>query len=64
MGSDTTPAEKRQNIQAQITAKNDEKLATRERAKAAQEEIAAAREAEKMANEELALLRKRLSTIR
>ena len=64
MGSDTTPAQKRQDVQTQIQTKNDEILQTRERANAAQEEIAAAREAEKMANEELALLRKRLSTIR
>ena len=64
MGSDTTPAQKRQDVQTQIQTKNDEILQTRERANAAQEEIAAAREAEKMANEALALLRKRLSTIR
>jgi hypothetical protein len=64
MGSDTTPAQKRQDVQTQIKTKNDEILQTRERAKAAQDEIAAAREAEKMANEELALLRKRLSTIK
>lgn len=64
MGSDSTPAEKRQEVQAQIKAKNDTIIQTRERAKAAQDEIAAAREAEKLANEELALLRKRLSSIK
>ena len=64
MGSEATPAQRRQEVQQQIQAKTDQITQTRERARAAQEQIQAAKEAEKMANDELALLRKRLASIR